>query len=199
MLFRSIDPASAQPDVIAYLGSLDRVRRLDVLIDALSLVRQQRPLARLWLIGAAPRDEDLQWLRRHARAQGLADAVDITGALPMAQAWQRVQQASVGVSAIPPGPLHDVSSPTKIVEYLALGLPVVASDIPDQRALLAACGGGLCVRFDAQAFADALLALLHDLPAARKAAAHARSAVLQQRSYQVLGDGVARVLRTLVA
>ncbi len=203
---RSLPPLHAsgaaqrtQAETIVYLGSLDRVRRLDVLIDALALVRLQRPGARLWLIGAAPRNEDLAWLQRHAHAQQLDAAVDFTGALPMAQAWQRVQQACVAVSAVPPGPLHDVSSPTKIVEYLALGLPVVANDIPEQRALLAACGGGRCVRFDARAFADAILELLADLPAARAAATQARGTLLQQRSYRVLGDGVARVLHGLAA
>lgn len=191
--------ADAEADVIAYLGSLDRVRRLDVLIDALALVRRRRPAARLWLIGGAPRAADLEALRRHARACDVEAAVDFAGALPMADAWQRVQRASVGVSAVPPGPLHDVSSPTKVVEYLALGLPVVANDIPDQRALLADCGGGRCVRFEAKAFADAIVALLDDLPAARRDAERARGAVLARRSYRVLGERVALVLRGLAA
>lgn len=190
---------AVETDVIAYLGSLDRVRRLDVLIDALALVRRRRPAARLWLIGGAPRAADLEALRRHARACDVEAAVDFAGALPMADAWQRVQRASVGVSAVPPGPLHDVSSPTKVVEYLALGLPVVANDIPDQRALLADCGGGRCVRFEAKAFADAIVALLDDLPAARRDAERARGAVLARRSYRVLGERVALVLRGLAA
>jgi glycosyltransferase involved in cell wall biosynthesis len=56
--------------------------------------------------------------------------------------------------------LLDVSSPTKVPEYLALGVPVVCNDNPDQAEVIAATGCGLCVPFTAQDFADAALALL---------------------------------------
>lgn len=184
---------------IAYLGSLDRARQLDVLIDALVLVRQRHAAASLVLIGGAPLPADVVWLRNHAAVRGVLAHVEFTGALPMAAAWALLRQASVSVSSVPPGPLHDVSSPTKVVEYLALGVPVVANDIPDQRLLLDACGGGVCVRFSATAFADAIVGLLNDPAAARERARQARPRVLALRSYDVLGRQVATTLRAVLA
>jgi glycosyltransferase involved in cell wall biosynthesis len=90
-----------------------------------------------------------------------------------------------------------VSSPTKVVEYLALGLPVVASDIPDQRRLLAECGGGRCVAFDATALAEALHAALADPHTGRTAAQRARAAVLARRGYDAIAARVASVLQSL--
>jgi glycosyltransferase involved in cell wall biosynthesis len=65
--------------------------------------------------------------------------LELTGRLPHAEAMRRVASATVALS-----PLHDLpnyrhSIPTKLVEYLALGVPVVASDLPATRAL----AGGL--------------------------------------------------------
>jgi len=82
---------------------------------------------------------------------------------------------------------------------LALGLPVVANDIPDQRLLLEACGGGVCVPFNAAAFAQAIVGLLDNPGAAIERARRARPRVLALRAYDVLGHQVASALRTAVA
>lgn len=195
----SLPPASPDfdADTVAYLGTLDAARRLDVLVDAFARVRAARPGARLLLVGGAPREADVERLREQARRLGVLDAITFTGALPMQQAWRAVGRAAVAVSPIVPGPLHDVSSPTKVVEYLSLGLPVVASDIPDQRRLLADCGGGPCVPFDPAAIAGALLHVLADPAAAREAAGRARAAVLALRGYDAIAARVAGVLHGL--
>ena len=48
-------------------------------------------------------------------------------------------------------------SPTKLVEYLALGLPVVANDHPEQRLILRPSRAGVCVPWGAQYFARGVL------------------------------------------
>ena len=62
-----------------------------------------------------------------------ANHVLLTGWLPQPAALGYAVRAEVGLSPIPRGTLFDVSSPTKLVEYLALGIPGVANDIPDQQ------------------------------------------------------------------
>jgi glycosyltransferase involved in cell wall biosynthesis len=183
---------------IGYLGSLDRARQLDALVHALACVRRQGHDAKLLLMGASPRADDLHWLLNEAERLGLREQVRHVPALPLREAWAVMQQVDVAVSPIPSGPLYDVSSPTKVVEYLALGLPVVASDIPDQRELLAQCGGGLCVAFDAQAMGQAVAHLLNHLPESREQARLAGPKVLALRAYPVLAEQVEQQLRSLV-
>jgi len=184
--------------VVAYLGTLDRARCLERLLDALLLVRREMPDACLLLIGSAPKQEDVAFLLAAARERGLDGAVQVTGWLPPAQAWQYLMGAQAAVSYVPRGALYDASSPTKLLEYLALGMPCVGNDIPDQEAVLAASGAGWLAASTPQAMADALLAILRDPQAARARAAAGPAYIEAARSYRVLGAALAARYRILV-
>lgn len=187
--------APAEVQVVIYLGTLDRARRLDVLLAAFGEVWRQQPASRLWLVGGVDHDEDLGFLHEEVARLQLQDVVSVLPPRPMHEAWQLAQSASLGVSPIPPGPLFDVSSPTKVVEYLALGLPVVATRIPDQEQLLRDCGGGRCVAFEPAALAQAMLDILRELPHWRAQAKLARERVIEIRSYARLAETVLPRLR----
>jgi glycosyltransferase involved in cell wall biosynthesis len=109
-----------------------------------------------------------------------------------------LRHADVGLSPIPRGTLFDVSSPTKAAEYLALGLPCVGNDIPDQQLVLEQSGAGLCVPMEAQPFAAACLSVLQQPDLAAKLRANGPPWVAAHRSYQVLAHSVAAVYHRLV-
>ena len=67
---------------------------------------------------------------------GGLDHVTFTGRLPHPQALKRMQQASVGVSPLRAEPNYVHSLPTKVLEYLAMGLAVVATDLPGTRSVV---------------------------------------------------------------
>ena len=184
--------------VIAYLGTLDRARRLEELLDALQLVRREQAEASLLLIGGAPQPGDVAQLLQAAAARGLSEAVQVTGWLPAAQAWEYLLGAQAAVSYVPRGALYDVSSPTKLLEYLALGMPCVGNDTPDPAAVLAARGAGWVAASTPQAMAEALLAILRDPDAARARAAAGPAFIEAERSYRVLGAAVAARYRRVL-
>ena len=205
-LDRILDPAIVAqrlpqwPDqpVIAYLGSLDTLRRLDALIDMLKILHQRgRENVRLLLIGDGSCAADTDFLREHARQSELEQAMHITGWLPGAQAWALLKGADIAISPIPRGPLLDVSSPTKLLEYLALGMPCIGNDSPDQAEVLKASGAGLLCRLTPTELAERAIELLDNLPAARVRAASGLDYIRQQRSYSVLGARLAAVYRRL--
>src|SRR5215213_1380279 len=66
-----VAPATVVPDTIGYLGTLLRVRRLEVLIEALGIVRKQRPNAQLIFIGDGETPADRLFLERFAAQHGL--------------------------------------------------------------------------------------------------------------------------------
>jgi glycosyltransferase involved in cell wall biosynthesis len=68
-----------------------------------------------------------------ARAGG---EVSFIGRLPHPEAMDVARQAVVGLSPLRDLPNYRHSLPTKILEYLALGVPVVATDLPGTRAAL---------------------------------------------------------------
>ena len=185
------DPRLAGKRVLVYLGTLARGRRIEILFDVLRLVRARCSDALLVLVGEAEDAAQERWLRECARDAGVADAVLFTGWLPIEEGWRYVRAAELGLAPYPRGSLLDSGSPTKVVEYLALGVPVVANDNPDQERILREGGGGLCVRLLPEEFAAAICTLLADAPMRRMMAARGQAYVRASRGYHVLAKLVA--------
>jgi glycosyltransferase involved in cell wall biosynthesis len=179
--------------VVAYLGSVARSRASLFLLALADALAAARPETLLVIAGDAPSPEEAAWFRA-ALAQHAN--VLLTGWLPHAAALAYVACAEVGISPIPRGALFDVSSPTKLVEYLALGVPAVASDIPDQCDVIAQSGAGHCVPMTVPAFCSAIVDLLDD-PQRAERGARGRAWVRAHRSYDVIGCQVAARYRAL--
>jgi glycosyltransferase involved in cell wall biosynthesis len=184
---------------LVYIGALDRVRRIDFLLQVLARVSLDIPRVALMLAGDASEPGDIDWLKHEARRLGVADAVIWLGWLPTEEAWRYVKCAEIGLSPIPPGPLYDVSSPTKALEYMALGVPVVGNRIPDQEKVLAESGAGLVVDYDVGAFAEATTQLLLEPAKARAIGMRGPDYIARERDYAVLAERVASVYRSLLS
>lgn len=186
------DPRLAGRGVLAYLGTLDPPRRIEVLFDMLALVRREIPEALLVLVGDTADDQHRQWLKQQAEKAGVADHVIWTGWLPMREGWRYVRAADVGLSPFPRSFLLDSASPTKVPEYLALGVPVVCNDNPDQQGIVEFSRCGLCVPYNAENFAQAVLSFLAKGEDARYRMAEAGGAfVAQERNYRRIAQKVA--------
>ncbi len=184
--------------LIAYLGTLDGARNLERVVDVLALVRQHTVDACLLLIGSAPTPGDEFKLRDYIAGQGLTGAVRITGWLPSSEAWQLLAGAEVAISYIPRGALYDVSSPTKLLEYLALGMPAVGNDTPDQAHVLTQSQAGWLTASTPEAMAAAVADILGHPERARQRAAGGGAYIERTRSYRVLGAMVADKYRSLL-
>jgi glycosyltransferase involved in cell wall biosynthesis len=183
---------------LLYLGTLDRVRRMDFLIRAFSLVRKAVPAARLYMVGkgVVPSDETL--LQNEAARLGLSSSVVFAGHLPQAEALRYVQEADVCASPFYPTPILRSTSPTKLVEYMAMAKAVVANDHPEQRRVLEASGAGFCVPYEEQAFADAVVKLLQDPVMARSMGERGRRWVREHRAYGAIADEVESRYRNII-
>ncbi|MDN4052438.1 glycosyltransferase [Massilia sp. YIM B02763] len=184
--------------VVLYLGRIAQSRRSDFLLDVADVLRRQAPDVLLVIAGDAPSDDEMAWMRRAIAERGLADHVLLTGWLPQRTALGYAVRAEVGLSPIPRGTLFDVSSPTKLVEYLALGIPSVANDIPDQKLVVDESGAGLCVPMEAGPFAAATLELLNNPALAREFALRGPAYVRSHRTYDILGRNVAKTYKKIL-
>jgi glycosyltransferase involved in cell wall biosynthesis len=188
-------PASAAPApgprTLVYLGIQDRERRVELLLEMLVRVRAVVPDVTLVMAGDTHDGDYRAWLRAEALRLGVADAVVWTGWIARAAAWEHVRAAAVGLSPFPRGPVLDTCSPTKAVEYMAMGVPVVGNDNPDQQRVIAASGAGLCVALDAADFAAAVILLLQDEEGRIAMARRGPAYVQASRSYARLATEVA--------
>jgi len=188
-------PALSPPDrkgdgvVLGYLGALNADRRIDMLIDMLAELRGGNHPVRLLLVGDAFERADREALQERARRLGVAQYLEITGALPRLEALQRMRGVDIALSPYFPTPMFLSTSPTKLIEYLALSMPVVASEHPEQRAILGASGAGVCAPWGARHFARSVRWLLRQGPARCSAmGASGREWVEQHRTYRRIAD-----------
>jgi glycosyltransferase involved in cell wall biosynthesis len=184
--------------VIVYLGRISRARHSDFLLEVVELLRAGLPRVLLVIAGDAPSADEMDWMRRRIAERGLAGHVLLTGWLPQRAALGYAVRAEVGLSPIPRGALFDVSSPTKLVEYLALGIASVANDIPDQQLVLEQSGAGLAAPMQAGPFSAAVRALLDDPALRARCAARGPAWVARHRSYDVIGCQVADAYRRIL-
>jgi glycosyltransferase involved in cell wall biosynthesis len=98
-------------------------------------------------------------------------AVRFTGRIPDQQLLEWLSTADVCVAPDPKDPLNDISSFNKIVEYMAVGKPIVAFDLPEVR-IAAGSAAVYAPPNDVVAFAEAIVRLL-DAPEQRRAMARA--------------------------
>ena len=158
-----VDPArfAAQPRfegpfTAGFVGTLKPWHDTATLVAALPLLRTRVPDARLLIVGDGPERERLA---AAAQALGLVDAIEFTGALPPDRVPEQIARMHAGVAPYRGGdPFY--FSPLKLYEYMAAGLPVVASDVGGLTRIIAKAGCGCTVPPDDSA---ALAAALADL------------------------------------
>lgn len=114
------DPVPVGNGEAVYLGDVTWGRGVDVAVEACS--RIDVPLT---VIGRVSKDTE----------KGLAGA-KMVGVMPNPQAIETVATCSVGLVPLRDEPNYRDSQPTKMLEYLAVGVPVVASDLPGTRTLV---------------------------------------------------------------
>jgi len=118
------------------------------------------------------------------------------GFVPNDRLPQLLEGALVGLSLLTDDPNYRVSMPSKVVEYLAHGVPVVATPLPAVVALLEGEGGGTLVPFsDAPAAAQAIRAVAED-PALRDRMVGEGLAAGAARIWEVEGARLTSTLRS---
>ena len=146
------------PDRVIYVGGLAAGRGLLVALEAMRLVRQTRPAVRLDLVGPIMEPEVGEAIQV-AVAEGWCHHLPWLD--PEALATYAAG-AGVGLVTLLPQPNYLESLPTKLFEYMAMGIPVLASAFPLWRTLVAQSGSGRVVEPTVAGVAQGLLAMLGD-------------------------------------
>jgi glycosyltransferase involved in cell wall biosynthesis len=119
---------SADSFNLIYHGTLAHRYGIDLLVEALAKVRTQIPEVHLVIHG---RGEFIEELRRQAKVLNVESLITFsTSYLPMTDIPLLIQQADLGIVPYRRDIFTDGILPTKLMEYVALGVPVLAADTP---------------------------------------------------------------------
>jgi polysaccharide biosynthesis protein PslH len=159
-------------DQICFIGRMDYYPNQACMLmfckDAFPLIRSRRPSSKLVIVGADPSREIL--------ALGKLDGVTVTGSVPKVQPYVLKSALTIAPLSIARG------TQNKILESLAMGVPVVASHLAAQGVDVIP-GDHLLTAGTPQGYADAVLRILNDEVERKRLSDAGRARMLSHHSW----------------
>ncbi|WP_445256058.1 glycosyltransferase family 4 protein [Nocardioides aurantiacus] len=169
-----------KPYLLAYLGVMGPQDGVDYALRAVARLRSERQDFHCVFMGGGDALEDLRALSVEL---GLTEVVEFPGRVPDEFVQRCLSTADVCLSPDPKNALNDVSTMNKVVEYMAMGRPMVSFDLVEAR--VSAGGAAVYVPDDDEAdFAAAVGALLDDPEVRERMGTTGRERVEQALSWQ---------------
>lgn len=150
---------AAAPEVlkVVYLGLLGESRGLQTAIEAMPEIVRQAPQVCLYILGSGSAES---LLKRLVRNKGLKNNVRFLGWVDNKNAKNYIKHADIGLIPHFSCGHWDHTIPNKLFDYMAYGIPVVASDVPPMKRIVETEACGVVFRSgDAQDCARAVLQL----------------------------------------
>ena len=131
--FKAVPPNPAlkygKPYLVGYVGNMGAQEGLDILLDvALHLKKLGRRDIHFSCVGGGP---GLAGLRKMTKDKNLEEMVNFTGRVPDHELLEVLSTADICVNPDKPCLMNDISTMIKIMEYMALGKPIVQFDLKE--------------------------------------------------------------------
>ena len=147
---------------LVYLGDITEDRGALIMVKILSILKRKLPKINLALIGKVPpilKDD----LANAIVEYRLKNNIQLFGYMNYYEAMQIVCKSKVGLCLLKPIKNYIDSYPTKLFDYMQVGVPFVCSNFPLYQKLLDKCDSGISVDpLDIEGIASAIHCLLDD-------------------------------------
>jgi glycosyltransferase involved in cell wall biosynthesis len=122
--------------VIGYLGSFFYFSGLPQVLESLSSPDFQDANIKFLLVGGGEQENELRQL---VLRKGLSDKVIFTGYIDFSQIPTYLSLFDVGINPMVPLDVSNFALPNKVIQYLAMGVPVVSTRLDGLHSSLEAC------------------------------------------------------------
>jgi glycosyltransferase involved in cell wall biosynthesis len=118
--------------LVGYVGVMGEQEGIDYLLRSIKYIVYElgRTDIQFTLIGDGPVRGDLEKLCEHL---SIKEYVEFAGRVPDDELLERLSTCDIGVNPDPKNPFNDKSTMNKILEYMAIGLPIVQYDVLEGR------------------------------------------------------------------
>jgi glycosyltransferase involved in cell wall biosynthesis len=168
--------------LVAYVGVIGEQEGMDLLLEAVRHVTstRRRRDVQFVVMGAGP---SLKTSKQTCARMGLSDFVTFTGRVDDTTLFKVLSTADVCVNPDRPNAMNDMSTMNKIMEYMALGKPIVQFDLAEGR--VSAQSASLYARnTDTVDFGDKILELIDDPNRCREMGAYGRERVRNELAWE---------------
>lgn len=173
-------PDADDKAAVVYVGSLTMDRGIREMIQAIGIAHERMPVQFMLAgdFGGADNEAKVKSLPEYA-------FVDYRGRTTLEQTRELYKKARAGLVLLHPNANYKDAYPTKLFEYMAAGLPVVASDFPLWRSIVDSAKCGICVDpLNPTAIAGAILRLMRNPVEAREMGVRGRQAVIDTYNWE---------------
>lgn len=168
--------------LVAYVGVIGEQEGIDLLLEAVRHITstRQRTDVQFVIMGAGP---NLEALRQACVQMDLSEFVTFTGRVDDTTLFKVLSTADVCVNPDRPNAMNDMSTMNKIMEYMALGKPIVQFDLSEGR--VSAQSASLYARnTDTVDFGNKILELVDDPNRCREMGMYGRRRVRDKLSWE---------------
>ncbi|WP_371231520.1 glycosyltransferase family 4 protein [Pseudomonas sp. QE6] len=188
-------PSSTNNNYIVYLGAITKIRGIDNIVRALNLINAEKDHARFRLAGFFQESGHLEEL---SLEEGWRH-VDFIGPVKRHDVPRLLSGARCGLVTFLPANNHINAQPNKLFEYMAAGIPLIASDFRLWREIVKKYDCGILVDPESpENIADAVLEILENPQRSTEMGTNGKRAVFDVLNWEVESKKMIQTYRSLL-
>ncbi|MCP3675873.1 MAG: glycosyltransferase [Gammaproteobacteria bacterium] len=182
--------------ILVFVGNLSTERQVHILVSAVAGLCQTSELPlKLFIVGDGP---ELERLQQQSRSLACEKNIIFMGRIPYEAIQQYIAIGDVGLSFIPKTDNFYFQPPLKTVEYMACGLPTIATDTQGNQIFITDRDNGILIDDTIDGVQKGLQLLLEDKALFDKIQSNSRRSIEQFDWKQIVGRDLLPVYEKLL-
>lgn len=184
-------PKMHHPVRLIYVGTLSNLREFDVLLHGLANVITTAPNRRIEIEFLGGTGQEVQILKGIAKDLNIHENCFFFGKIDRNEVYNKIIQSDIGISWFGKDIRFIDASPTKMIEYLSLGIPVIAVDtVQEHKKILNETNAGLCCMVDKNDFTRKLISIIDNYDIYRSCSTSAIEYMKKRYSYTSMRERI---------
>lgn len=183
--------------VVAFSGHITKSKGLDTLVRSAKIVVQKHGNVRFLIIGDGPFMKETV---AFTEGSGLNEVFRFVGFVPQELVAEYLSLADICVAPYGPMAFFKVSlpeTPLKVVEYMAMGKPVVMSKISDENVIAWSGGGSLVTPGDVSELASSIINFVEDEELRKNIGEKGRKYLEENLSWEKYAERLVEIYQSL--
>jgi len=197
--FNSIERGKEEKTIV-YAGEINRKKGIDKILESLEIVTRKFKNIKLILIGNISGKEEEILIRKAIAEKNLKKYTEMIGWLSIEQLYSVFRQSDIALCTLKPWCYsYVISIPWKLMDYMACGVPVIASKglIEVEKIVKSSQCGILVNPEDAKEIANAMIHLIENDELRAKMARNAEDLIKNNYKWDSFRNGVSEVYASL--